>query len=59
MAKKTITFTVEFDDENGYKGHGEDTYELIECACKTEIEIGLEHDGVIKEGWKLMVISKT
>ncbi len=44
---KTIILEITFDDTDGYKGHGEDTAELI----KNEMGISLESDGVIKEGW--------
>lgn len=55
---KKITLEIEYDDTNGYKGHGDDTIELIIQACKNEIEVGLEHDGVIKEGWKITLIEQ-
>lgn len=50
---KKITLEIEFDDTDGYKGHGDDTTELIIEVIKREIEVSLEHDGVIKEGWKV------
>lgn len=53
---KKIILEISFDDTDGYKGHGDDTAELILEACKNEIEIGLEHDGVIKKGWEITLI---
>ncbi len=48
---KTILIEIKFDDTDGYKGHGEDTAELIKSSIENEMGISLEADGVIKEGW--------
>ena len=48
---KKITLEIEFDDSLGYKGHGDDTAELIKNILENELEMSLEADGVIKEGW--------
>lgn len=53
---KEIIFKIVFDDTDGYKGHGEDTAELIKTSIENEIQMSLEGDGVIKEGWKLEII---
>lgn len=50
---KKITLVIEFDDTDGYKGHGDDTGELIKNTLENELEYSLEADGVIKEGWKV------
>ncbi len=52
---KEILIKFQFDDEGGYKGHGEDVSKIIHEILKREIEITLEDDGVIKKGWKLEV----
>lgn len=49
--KKKIILEVEYDDTDGYKGHGENTAELIKSSLENEMSVGLEADGVIKEGW--------
>jgi hypothetical protein len=48
---KKITFEIEFDDSMGYKGHGDDTAELIKNGLENFLDIDLVSDGVIKEGW--------
>ncbi len=48
---KTIILEITFDDTDCYKGHGEDTAELIKSSIENEMGIGLESDGMIKEGW--------
>jgi len=50
---------IKFDDEGCYKGHGDDTAELIEEGIKQFLEIELESDDVIKEGWSVEVVSST
>lgn len=50
---KKITLEIEFDDTDGYKGHGDNTAELIKNAFENEMEYSFEADGVIKEGWKI------
>ncbi len=56
---KELVFKIKFDDEGCYKGHGDDTAELIEEWVKQFLEIELESDGVIKEGWSVEVLSST
>jgi len=48
---KKITLEIEFDDSMGYKGHGDDTAELIKNGLENFLDIDLVSDGVIKEGW--------
>ena len=48
---KKITLEIEFDDSLGYKGHGDDTAELIKNGLENFLDIDLVSDGVIKEGW--------
>ena len=48
---KKITLEIEFDDSMGYKGHGDDTVELIKNGLENFLDIDLVSDGVIKEGW--------
>ncbi len=50
---KKIILEVEFDDTDGYKGHGENTSELIKSALENEMAVSFEADKVIKEGWKV------
>jgi len=52
-----VTIKFQFDDEGGYKGHGDDVAEIIQNILEREIEIELEGDGVVKKGWKLEVVS--
>jgi len=54
---KEILIKVTFDDTNGYKGHGEDTAELIKNGLKTFMEIDLEGDNVIKENWSVEIVT--
>jgi len=54
---KEVTIKFQFDDEGGYKGHGDDIGEIIQSILEREIEIELEGDKVIKKGWKLEVVS--
>ena len=56
---RELVFKIKFDDEGCYKGHGDDTAELIEEWVKQFLEIELESDGVIKEGWSVEVLSST
>lgn len=50
---KKLILVIEFDDTDGYKGHGDDTGELIKETLENELKYNLEADGVIKEGWKI------
>jgi hypothetical protein len=56
---KELVLKIKFDDEGCYKGHGDDISELIEEGIKQFLEIELESDGVIKEGWSVEVVSST
>ncbi len=53
---KEITIKIKFDDTDGYKGHGDNTTQLIKEGLQNFMEIDLEHDGVIKNGWIVDVI---
>jgi len=53
---KNIILEISFDDTDGYKGHGEDTAELIKSAMENQIRYDIEADGVVKEGWKVNLI---
>lgn len=53
---KKITLEIEFNDIDGYKGHGDDTAELIKNALESELRYDLEADGVIKSGWNVKLI---
>lgn len=55
---KTITLTIKFDDTDCYKGHGDDTAEIIKSVIENELEYSLEADGVIKEGWTISLESQ-
>ena len=46
---KELNLKIKYDDTNGYKGHGEDTEELIKGVVDVAIEIELSHDEVISE----------
>jgi hypothetical protein len=54
---KELIIKIQFDDANGYKGHGEDTNELIRQGIETFLQIDLEHDGVIKKGWSVEIVT--
>lgn len=54
---KKITIEITFDDTKGYKGHGDDTADLIKNAIENELEFELEADGVIKSGWEVKVVN--
>jgi hypothetical protein len=56
---KELVLKIKFDDEGCYKGHGDNTSELIENGIIQYLEIELESDGVIKEGWSVEVVSST
>jgi hypothetical protein len=56
---KELVLKIKFDDEGCYKGHGDNTAELIENGIIQYLEIELESDGVIKEGWSVEVVSST
>jgi hypothetical protein len=55
---KQIIIKVQFDDEDGYKGHGENTAKLIKNILEREMSFSLEDDGVIKSGWKVEIIDE-
>lgn len=54
---KEILIKVTFDDTDGYKGHGEDTADLIKKGLETFMEIDLEGDKVIKPDWSVAVVT--
>ncbi len=54
---KKIILEIEFDDTDGYKGHGENTAEIIKNILKNEMEYNLESDDVIKKGWSVTLIN--
>lgn len=53
---KKITLEITFDDTKGYKGHGDDTADLIKNAIEKELKFELEADGVVKSGWSVVVV---
>lgn len=55
---KEILIKIKFDDEGGYKGHGDETPEVITSIIEHEMEVELEGDGVIKSGWSVEVVEK-
>ena len=56
--EKTIYLKITFDDEGGYKGHGEDAAEIMCFLLEREIEMSLESDGVIKKGWGVEIVEQ-
>ena len=54
---KEITIKINFNDDGGYKGHGDDTAELIVEGLKRFMDIDLESDGVIKKGWTVELVN--
>jgi len=50
---KKLTLIIKFDDTDGYKGHGEDTSNIILGLLEREMKYSLEADGVIKKGWEI------
>ena len=56
---KEFIVKIIFDDTNGYKGHGENTAELIKTSIENEMKMSLESDGVIKNGWKVEIVDDT
>jgi len=55
---KEIIIKIKFDDEGGYKGHGDDTAELITEGVKLFMEMDMESDGVIKKGWVVELVKE-
>lgn len=54
---KKLILEIEYDDTGCYVPDEEKTTaELIKEAAEMEIEVGLEHDGVIKPGWTIKLI---
>ena len=53
---KEITIKIKFDDDGGYKGHGDDTAEIIVEGLGNFMSIDLEGDKVIKEGWTVELV---
>lgn len=54
---KEIIIKIKFDDEGGYKGHGDNTAELIVEGIERYMEIDLEGDSVIKKGWAVELVN--
>jgi len=54
---KEFLIRVKFDDEGGYKGHGEETIKLIINELKTYMEYELESDDVIKGNWSVNLVT--
>ena len=54
---KEIIIKIKFDDEGGYKGHGDNTTELIVEGIERYMEIDLEGDSVIKKGWAVELLN--
>lgn len=53
---KEIVIKIQFNDEGGYKGHGDDVSELIVEGVRNFMKIDLESDSVIKSGWTVDLI---
>ena len=53
---KKVTLEITFDDTKGYKGHGDNTADLIKNAIENELKFELEADGVVKPGWSVVVV---
>ncbi len=53
---KEIIIKITYNDRGCYKGHGENTSELILDGVKQFMEIDMEGDSVVKEGWKVEVV---
>jgi len=51
---REIILKIQFDDEGGYKGHGDDTAKLIKDGLENYINIDLVSDGVIKDNWSVI-----
>ncbi len=54
---KEIMIKITYNDEGGYKGHGEDTPKLILDGVKQFMEIDMEGDNVVTKGWKAKVVT--
>ena len=54
---KEFLIKVKFDDDGGYKGHGDETIELILQGLKIYMEYDLEHDDVIKGNWSVSLVN--
>lgn len=53
---KEIMFKIKFDDGSGYEGHGDSTTQLIKGGIENYLQIDLEDDDVIKQGWTVEVV---
>jgi hypothetical protein len=53
---KEIILKIQFDDEGCYKGHGDNTDELIKEGLEQYLQIDLQGDNVIKEGWSVEIL---
>ena len=55
---RTVTIKVSFDDDGGYKGHGDKVEDLIALGLNNFMNVDLEGDGVIKNGWTVELVDK-
>jgi hypothetical protein len=55
---KELIIKILYDDENCYKGHGDDTEEILLNTIKTNIEMDLVDDDVIKDNWSIEILNK-
>ena len=53
---KEIILKIQFDDEGCYKGHGDHTADLIKEGLEQYLQIDLQGDNVIKEGWTIEIL---
>ena len=53
---KEVIIKVNFNNVDGFIGHGDDVIELIKEIVSTEIEISLVHDKVIKDDFTVEII---
>ena len=53
---KEVIIKVNFNNVDGFIGHGDDVIELIKEIVSAEIEISLVHDKVIKDDFTVEII---
>lgn len=53
-----LILKITFDDTDGYKGHGDNTSELIKMGIEETMQYSLEDDSVIKEGWTVEIVEE-
>lgn len=54
---KEILLKIQFVDEGCYKGHGDNTTELIKNGLEQYLQIDLQGDNVIKS-WNIEIVTK-